>query len=47
MESPNTEALCRQWEALGVVRPDVARAFRTFNAYAPAFRAASESHERE
>ncbi len=47
MESPNTESLCRQWEALGVVGPDVARAFRTFNAYAPAFRAASEAHERE
>jgi coenzyme F420-reducing hydrogenase gamma subunit len=47
MESPNTEALRRQWEALGVAGPDVVRAFRTFNAYAPAFRAASESHERD
>jgi sulfhydrogenase subunit delta len=47
MESPNTESLCRQWKALGVARPDVVRAFRTFNAYAPAFRAASEAHERE
>jgi coenzyme F420-reducing hydrogenase gamma subunit len=47
MESPNTESLRHQWEALGVTRPDVVRAFRTFNAQAPSFRAASEAHERE
>jgi coenzyme F420-reducing hydrogenase gamma subunit len=46
MESPNTDALRRGWEALGVPGDDVVRAFRTFNAQAPAFRAASESHER-
>jgi sulfhydrogenase subunit delta len=46
MESPNTDALRRGWEALGVAGDDVVRAFRTFNAQAPAFRAASESHER-
>jgi coenzyme F420-reducing hydrogenase gamma subunit len=46
MESPNTDALRRGWEALGVAEVDVARAFRTFNAQAPAFRAASEIHER-
>jgi coenzyme F420-reducing hydrogenase gamma subunit len=46
MESPNTDALRRGWEALGVAEADVARAFRTFNAQAPAFRAASEIHER-
>jgi sulfhydrogenase subunit delta len=45
MESPNTDALRRGWEALGVARDDVVRAFRTFNAQAPAFRAATESHE--
>jgi sulfhydrogenase subunit delta len=47
MESPNTESLRHRWEALGVARSDVVRAFRTFNAQAPAFRAASEAHERE
>ncbi len=47
MESPNTESLRRQWEALGVAQGDVVRAFRTFNAQAPAFRAASEAHERK
>lgn len=47
MESPNTESLRHQWRSLGVARPDVVRAFRTFNAYAPAFRTASEAHERE
>jgi coenzyme F420-reducing hydrogenase gamma subunit len=46
MESPNTDALRRGWETLGVPGDDVVRAFRTFNAQAPAFRAASESHER-
>jgi coenzyme F420-reducing hydrogenase gamma subunit len=47
MESPNPESLGRGWEALGVSRADVARAFRTFNAHAPAFRAASEAYERD
>jgi coenzyme F420-reducing hydrogenase gamma subunit len=46
MESPNTDALRRGWEVLGVAGDDVVRAFRTFNAQAPAFRAASEAHER-
>jgi sulfhydrogenase subunit delta len=46
MESPNTESLRRLWEAQGVAQGDVVRAFRTFNAQAPAFRAASEAHER-
>src|SRR5262249_4626393 len=45
-ESPNTEALCRSWAALGVRDEDVIRALQTFNAQAPAFRAASEAHER-
>jgi coenzyme F420-reducing hydrogenase gamma subunit len=47
MESPNTESLRRLWKALGVAQGDVVRAFRTFNAQAPAFRAASDAHERE
>jgi sulfhydrogenase subunit delta len=45
MESPNTGALSDAWRALGVASPDLVRAFRSFNAWAPAFRAASENHE--
>jgi sulfhydrogenase subunit delta len=44
-ESPNTRSLGRQWQALGSGAADVSAAFRTFNAWAPAFRVASESHE--
>jgi coenzyme F420-reducing hydrogenase gamma subunit len=47
MESPNGESLGRGLTALGVSRADVARAFRSFNAYAPAFRAVSEAYESE
>jgi hypothetical protein len=47
MESPNTESLRRGWQALGVAGADVVRAFRTFNVQAPAFRAASDAHERQ
>ena len=47
MESPNTASLGRRFEELGVARPDLVRAFRTFNAYAPPFRAASEAYEHE
>ncbi len=47
MESPNTESLGRHWKSLGVAGPDLVRAFQTFNAHAPAFRSASEAHERE
>jgi hypothetical protein len=46
MESPNTASLARGWERLGAGQPDLVRAFRSFNAWAPAFRSASESHER-
>jgi coenzyme F420-reducing hydrogenase gamma subunit len=45
MESPNTDALARQWKALGVDDDGLVRAFRTFNANAPAFREASMAHE--
>ena len=41
MESPNVEALARQWQALGVSDDGIVRALRTFNANAPAFREAS------
>ena len=44
MESPNTEALVQWWLDLGVGRPDLVRALRTFNANAPAFKEASEIH---
>jgi len=47
MESPNTASLGWRFEELGVARPDLVRAFRTFNAYAPPFRAASEAYEHE
>jgi len=47
MESPNTAALSEAWRALGASSPELVRAFRSFNAWAPAFRAASESHERK
>ena len=46
-ESPNGEALAGRWSELGASGPDLVRAFRSFNAYAPAFRAVSESHERK
>jgi len=45
METPNTESLGAQWVQLGVKEPDLVRAFRSFNAYAEAFRKASEAHE--
>jgi coenzyme F420-reducing hydrogenase gamma subunit len=38
MEAPRTDALAAWWRALGVADADIARAFRTFNADAPAFR---------
>ena len=46
MESPNTASLSAWWRRLGVSRPDLVRAFRTFNAAAPAFQRESEAHER-
>jgi sulfhydrogenase subunit delta len=47
MESPNTESLGAWWQGLGQSQADLVRAFRSFNAWAPAFRSASESHERK
>lgn len=47
METPNTAALARAFREAGVARTDVVRVYRNFNAAAPAFRAESESHERE
>jgi coenzyme F420-reducing hydrogenase gamma subunit len=45
MDTPNSPALGEALCALGVAHEDVARLFRTFNAWAGPFRAASESHE--
>ena len=46
MESPNASSLGRGWEKLEASDRDIVRSFRTFNAWAPAFRAVSESYER-
>jgi sulfhydrogenase subunit delta len=45
MESPNTKALAAEWRRVGASDAALVRAFRTFNAAAPAFRAESERHE--
>jgi len=47
MESPNTASLGARWEAMGAARPDLVRAFRTYNAAAIPFRAASEAYEQQ
>jgi coenzyme F420-reducing hydrogenase gamma subunit len=44
-DTPNTAALARWWARLGVARPDLVRAFRSYNAEAPAFRRESEAQE--
>jgi coenzyme F420-reducing hydrogenase gamma subunit len=44
-ESPNTAAWSIRTEELGMHRKDIVRVFRTFNAYAEAFRKESETHE--
>jgi coenzyme F420-reducing hydrogenase gamma subunit len=46
METPNTASLSHWWEGLGVRQEDLVRAYRGFNAYAQAFREASERHEK-
>lgn len=43
-ERPNTAALAAEWQRLGATPRDIFRAFRTFNAAAPAFRKESEAH---
>jgi len=45
MESANTAALSEQWKELGVNDRDLMDAFRGFNAWADAFREASDRHE--
>ena len=44
-EAPNTTSLARALEAGGMEAAGLVRAFRTFNANAPAFRRESERHE--
>ncbi len=46
METPNTDSLSRRWSYLGVEEQDLVRAFRTFNAWAEAFREESVAHEK-
>ena len=43
-ESPNMTSLAEWWEHLGVTDSDIVRSLRTFNAYAPEFREASDSY---
>lgn len=43
-ETPNVRALADWWRDLGVEDVDIVRALRTFNAYAPEFREASETY---
>jgi coenzyme F420-reducing hydrogenase gamma subunit len=45
MESPNIDALARQWNVLGVDDAGLVRALRTFNANASAFKEASLARE--
>ncbi|MBI3692165.1 MAG: oxidoreductase [Mycolicibacterium aromaticivorans] len=44
-ETPNTEALAKDWAERKVSERDLVRLFRGFNAYAEAFRQESEAHE--
>jgi coenzyme F420-reducing hydrogenase gamma subunit len=46
-ETPNTASLATVWTTLGVSRPDLTRAFRSFNAYAEPFRRESTAHEQK
>jgi sulfhydrogenase subunit delta len=43
-ESPNIESLRQAWQSLGVSDAELVRALRTFNAYAPEFRKASDAY---
>lgn len=46
METPNLESLARTFRSHGMPEDAILRVFRTFNANAPAFRAASEAQAR-
>jgi hypothetical protein len=43
METPNSAALSGWMRGLGVETPELIRAYRSFNANAPAFRAAGDA----
>ncbi|MEW6510170.1 MAG: oxidoreductase [Bacteroidota bacterium] len=45
MENPNTASLAARFRAVGEGKQDIVRAFRSFNAYAEAFRKESDAHE--
>jgi sulfhydrogenase subunit delta len=45
-ESPNVESLRDAWHAIGVGDDQLVRALRTFNAYAPEFKEASDRYAR-
>ncbi|TFH87044.1 oxidoreductase [Billgrantia azerbaijanica] len=45
METPQTAALAREWQSLGVAPREIRHAFRSFNAAAEAFREESEAHD--
>ncbi len=47
METPNAESLTAWMRGLGAETPDLVRAYRSFNANAPAFRAAGDAREAE
>jgi hypothetical protein len=44
METPNADSLGGWFEKSGLTSSDIVRAFRTFNAYAPAFKEASDRY---
>ena len=46
-ETPNTASLGDSWRRLGAGDRDLVHAFRSFNAYADAFRTESEAHEKD
>ena len=45
MESPNTASLGDKWKELGVDDRELVDAFRSYNAWAPSFREASDGYE--
>lgn len=45
-ETPNTTSLADWWSKLGVAESDLVRSYRSYNAYADAFRKESEAHEK-
>jgi sulfhydrogenase subunit delta len=45
-ETPNTSSLAAMWAKDGLPEEDLVRLYRSFNAYADAFRKESESHEK-